>query len=34
MVEELWQSAVVGDLLLFVEQGSFRRSVEELQDDW
>lgn len=33
MVGELWNSSVAGDLLLFVEQGPHRRSVEELQDD-
>lgn len=34
MVGELWHSEVNGDLLLFVEQGPFNRSVEELHDDW
>lgn len=34
MVGELWRSKADGDLLVFVEQGPFTRSVEELEDDW
>ena len=34
MVGELWRSAEVGDLLVFVEQGPTSRDIGELQDDW
>ncbi len=34
MVGELWRSPIDGDLLMFIEQGPFRRSPEELQNDW